>query len=40
MLKHLLMLLHVVSSSDVGSTAGKVPRAAKLAAISTLLWSS
>lgn len=37
-LKHLLLLLYVVSSSDVGFAAGKVPRAAKLAAISTLLW--
>lgn len=38
MQKHLL-LLHVVSSSDIGFAAGKIPKAAKLAAISTLLWS-
>ena len=35
-----LLLLNVVSSSDVGFAAGKTPKAAKFAAISTLLWSS
>lgn len=38
MQKHLL-LLHVVSSSDADFAAGKISKAAKLTAISTLLWS-
>lgn len=39
MQKHLL-LLNVVSSSDAGFAAAKTPKAAKLATISTPLWSS
>lgn len=35
-----LLLLNVLSSSDAGFAAGKSPKAAKLATIWTLLWSS